>query len=220
MTRRELEQRYWRYYLLLEKRFIDTLDYTELHPDNYKSYSNNYALLMQAVGAELDTIFKIYCGYNTDDRKKITDYVKEIDKEENDIKPQHALEHPFRDQIIRADGYNVSIQPFKNWDVSKPAESLTWWNAFIKLKHNRYDSRALANQENCLNLLGALCFVEMKMEKKIAEANDDIDIFDASSELFTLPNWSNKVVRLDKAFGVLADMMSEGNDYKPEVTDV
>ena len=37
--------KYWRYYLLLEKRFIDTLDYATLAIENYRTFSDEYSLL-------------------------------------------------------------------------------------------------------------------------------------------------------------------------------
>ena len=46
MNRLEMIQKYWRYYLLLEKRFLESLEYVELHTSNYESFSNGYALLI------------------------------------------------------------------------------------------------------------------------------------------------------------------------------
>ena len=34
MNRKELHQRHWRYYRMLEKRFIETIEYVELNEDN------------------------------------------------------------------------------------------------------------------------------------------------------------------------------------------
>ena len=218
MTRAEIEQRYWRYYLLLESRFIDTIEYTEIHPDNYNAFSDNYAFIIQAIGAELDTMFKVYCGFNLDERKSINDYIKSIDYEECSDSSKHAVEHSFRNQIIRLDEYGIVIQPFENWDVSKPGKSLEWWDAFDKLKHNRYKSRKMANQKNCINLLGALCFIEMKMAKKVTEDSLEIDVFDRRSKLFTLPSWSNRIVNQKDAINVLADMIETKGEYVfPEV---
>lgn len=219
MTRKELHE-YWRYFLLLEKRFIETIDYTELNQTNYKTFSNNYALLMQAIGAEMDTMFKIYCGFNNDDRKTIADYVKAIDDEEQNQKPQHAIDHPFRDQEVQVSGYDITLQPFKDWNSSKPKQSLVWWDAFDCLKHNRYESRDKANQKNALDMLCALFLLEMKMLKKITEGTDEWDIFDNGSDLFSLKSWSSKVIPLNNAFGVLSNMMWEGENYSPEPVDV
>lgn len=59
---------------MLEKRFMESIEYVELHKDNFDAFSNGYALLIQAIGAELDTVFKEFCGFNTDYRKCISDY--------------------------------------------------------------------------------------------------------------------------------------------------
>ena len=53
MNRKELSQNHWKYYLMLEKRFIESIEYVELHKDNFNAFSNGYALLIQVIGAEL-----------------------------------------------------------------------------------------------------------------------------------------------------------------------
>lgn len=65
MNRKELSQNHWKYYLMLEKRFVESIEFVELHEDNFDAFSNGYALLIQAIGAELDTVFKEFCGFNT-----------------------------------------------------------------------------------------------------------------------------------------------------------
>ena len=219
MTRKELHE-YWRYYLLLERRFIETIIYTELHEMNFSAFSNNYALLMQSVGAEMDTVFKLYCGFKTDERKNIADYVNYIDIEERMCKQLHSKEYPFRSQEIRVIGTDIIIQPFKDWDSSKPAQSLAWWDAFDRLKHNRYENRHLANQENTLNMFGAVFLLEMKMLKKITEGTEEWDVFDKGSELFTLKSWSTKVVPIRDAFAVMAEMINNNGECKPKASDV
>ena len=219
MTRKELNE-YWRYYLLLEKRFIETIDYTELNQNNYTSFSNNYALLMQAIGAEMDTIFKLYCGFNTDDRKTIADYVKVIDDEEQNLKPKYAVDHPFRVQKVNVAGYDITLQPFKDWDSNKPKQSLVWWDAFDCLKHNRYESREKANQKNALDILCALFLLEMKILKKITEGTEELDVFENGSELFSLKSWSTKAIPLNDTFDVIADMIEQGDNYSPSPFDV
>ena len=43
--------KYWRYYLLLEKKFIDTLNYVELDEKNFSTYSVEYAHQLLAIGS-------------------------------------------------------------------------------------------------------------------------------------------------------------------------
>lgn len=64
ITRRELTEEYWQYYLLLEGKFVNTLQYVELRKFNYWTFSQEYELLIQAIGAELDSVFKMFCGLN------------------------------------------------------------------------------------------------------------------------------------------------------------
>lgn len=53
MNRTEFMQNYWRYYLMLEKKFVNTLTYVELSAQNYDTYSDEFAHLLQAIVAEL-----------------------------------------------------------------------------------------------------------------------------------------------------------------------
>ena len=55
---------------MLEKRFVETIEYVELNEDNFNAFSNGYALLIQSIGAELDTVLK------ASDRKTIADYAQ------------------------------------------------------------------------------------------------------------------------------------------------
>ena len=88
MNRKELSQNHWKYYLMLEKRFVESIEFVELHEDNFDAFSNGYALLIQAIGAELDTVFKEFCGFNTTDRKTVADYAQYILTNTPDIKNQ------------------------------------------------------------------------------------------------------------------------------------
>lgn len=203
MDRKELTLRHWRYYLLLEKRFIESIEFVELHKDNYNAFSNDYALLIQAIGAELDVVFKEFCGFNTSARKTITDYADYILSNNSNITSIK----------IEIQEYDLEIQPFKNWNASQPAQTLQWWTAFTDIKHNRYDQFKRANQENVLNILGALFLVEMLFLKMITSNTSEPDVFDESSKLFTLRNWSSKVVPHGLEFEVLAEMFKTKGSY-------
>lgn len=69
LTRREFMCKYQTYYLMLENRFIHTTQYVELDEHNYGTFSNEYALLIQAIGAELDSFFKEYCEFDPSDKR-------------------------------------------------------------------------------------------------------------------------------------------------------
>lgn len=195
---------------MLEKRFLDSVEYVELHEDNYDTFSNGYALLIQAIGAELDIVFKEFCGFNTSDRKKITDYAQCILASNQDI---------VNIKIVLQE-YDIEIQPFKTWNINQPAQSLQWWTAFTDIKHNRYDQLQQAKQENVLNILGALYLVEMLYLKKITETTSELDIFDESSKLFTLKSWTSRAVPMNEVFAVLGDMLEDGDGVFEKKFDV
>lgn len=186
---------------MLEKRFIESIEYVELNTNNYSTFSNGYALLIQSIGAELDTLFKEYCGYITSDRKNITDYSQYILNNYPDIIniKIHILE------------YDIEIQPFQNWNITQPSQSIKWWDAFTKIKHNRYDQIEQAKLENALNILGALYLMEMMYLQKITQNTSELDVFDESSSLFTLKNWSSKAVPNNEVFNVLSEMLENNN---------
>lgn len=103
MDRATFMNKYWRYYIFLEKKFIDTLNYVELTEENFSTYSVEYAHQLLAVGSELDTFFKIYCGFKLDERKNIVDYARHIMSEYPQI----------TDQSIGIYNTEISITPYK-----------------------------------------------------------------------------------------------------------
>ena len=105
--------------------------------------------------------------------------------------------------------YGIVIQPFEMWDINQPGQSLQWWNAYISVKHNRFNQMSQANQKNTLNILGALFLIEMLLLKSITENTTEIDVFDESSTVFTLKNWTTKVVPVGEAFEVLGEMLTD-----------
>ncbi len=162
MTRKELTRNYWRYYRMLEDKFRETIDYVEISSTNFSTYSNEFAMLLQSIGSELDNVFKVYCGFNSTERKNITDYANFILNEYPAI---------VKDEIRIADT-DVIVVPFQGWTAIAAAQSLSWWQAFNDIKHNRYGYFHEANQGNVLNTLAALYILEMKMFTKATKEND------------------------------------------------
>ena len=199
MNRKELSQNHWKYYLMLEKRFIESLEYVELHKDNFNTFSNGYALLIQAIGAELDVVFKEFCGFSTEERKNIADYAQHILTCTPEIK----------NQAISIQEYDIELRPFENWNGETAAKSLEWWNAFTSIKHNRYSQLKQANQKNVLYALGALYLMEMIYLREITSGTRDFDVFDESSALVTIKNCTSNAMSLIREVGV----MDETEDY-------
>ena len=49
-----------------------------------------------------------------------------------------------------------SFYPFKNWDMTKPTQSLDWYDAYNKTKHDRETYLSLATLENVVRAVGAV----------------------------------------------------------------
>lgn len=201
MTREELMRDYMRYYGILENKFMTTMQYVEVMKDNFHAYSNEYAFLTEGIGAELDHFFKAYCGIpNSDDKANISNYSSFILGNSTT-----AGDYPdIVNQQISVRYSDIILQPFKDWDVSKPKQSLKWWLFYDSFKHDRIGHFKEANLENILNLLSALYLLEMKQLKKISEASEVngkevTDIPDIQTELFDITGWSYKYASLNGA---------------------
>ena len=180
MTRDEFLNKYWKYYLLLEKKFLNTNDYVEICKDNKDAYSNEYAYMLQAIGGELDTFFKEYCGFALTDRNSIADYEKDVTTKFPHIKTQEV-------EVI----LNKNIhKPFEHWSTAQPSQSLFWWQAYDHIKHNRVDNAKEASQNNVLYILSALFLLEMKLLDEISQSTGEPNIPNTKSELFDLPGWT------------------------------
>ena len=203
LDRNELTLKYWRYYLQLESLFMESIEYVELHPSNFSAFSNRYALLIQAIGAELDSLFKFFCGFDLSARKSISDYAGQILQNNPNIV----------NQKIKLRQFGFEIQPFQGWDATHAAQSLSWWSAFTNIKHNRSADIHESSQQNTVNILGALYLLEMLCLRKISEATHEPDVYDIRSNLFTLENWTTTPETIDDAFMLLADIIeSDGSE--------
>jgi hypothetical protein len=187
------ELEHWKYYLLLEKRFLNSLEYVSLDKDNLACFSMEFSSLLLLIGSELDSVFKIFCGINDEDRSTIVDYANYILVNNSEIV----------NQVIFLQQYDMSVQPFKDWNIAKPSQSLVWWNAFTNIKHNRSNNLHKASLENVLNMLGALFYIEMLYLKIITKNSNVMDVFGDNSDLFLLKDWTSKAIPLDKVFEYL-----------------
>lgn len=180
MTRQEFLKDYWQYYLMLEKQFINTLQYVDLNTNNFSTFSNQYANLLQAIGSELDSFFKVYCSYNPDDYKSISDYATFVLSDFPSVLTQEL-------EIIN---YDITTKPFDGWDATRAKQSLPWWESFDKIKHSRTANKSDASLEKVLNALGGLFIIEMKyLQKIVAGLEAEPDIPNELSALFELKDW-------------------------------
>lgn len=181
MDRDTFMNKYWRYYLLLERKFIDTLNYVELAKENFSTYSVEYAHQLLAVGSELDTFFKIYCGFNLNDRKNIMDYTRYIMSDYPQIP----------NQVVEIYDTELTLTPYEEWSQwsIQSGNLLSWWDAYNLIKHNRQENITKASMGNVVTALAALHLIEMKYLQVITKENQEVDEPDSDSEIFKLVDW-------------------------------
>lgn len=179
MEREAFLQNYWNYYLVLENRFINAVNYVALNSDNYNTYSFEFVNLILLIGSELDVTMKYLSGISEGDRASIQNYADKI-----------LVEYPeILTREIKIQGMADTCKPFEGWNVDHPADSLVGWNAYNSVKHGRVSNLKEAKLINVLNLLACLYVIENYVLKDVAEENDDIDIPDQDSKLFVLKDW-------------------------------
>lgn len=187
MTYDELSNNYWKYYKMLEEKFVESLKYVELDSENYDTYSIDFANQLNSIGSELDVFFKVVSKFKLDDRKTIADYYDEINKFYPNIKNQ---------EIVICDKRNIKIKPFELWNGECTAQSLEWWVAYNNIKHGRVINMRDANLKNVLNILGALFILEMYLFKDIHDnlsgESKCLDVPEEGSKLFVLLNWKTR----------------------------
>ena len=193
MTLIQFEKSYWDYYLMLEEKFLKTVNYVALSECNYDTYSNEYAHLMQVIGSELDCFWKFFCNYDQSAHKTISDY----------IKPVLNAWPSIRSQGVKAE--KIQIFPFDGWDLSRPKESLFWWTAFDRIKHSRVANATLGSMKNTLFILAALYMMEMKWFKITADSYGEPDIIGERSKLFVLEDWPTRFISLS---GAIAEVVN------------
>ena len=188
MTRDEFEDNCWRYYKLLEKSFVEIMTYVELDTRNYDTFSYEFVRQLQGIGAEIDSVMKVICGFNSSDRKNTNDYCpiilgKYTDITTNEINVQ-----------------NIVIKPFENWNAQNPTSSLFWYEAYNEIKHGRTGDFTKANLKNVLYALAGLYLLEMHYFQEVAQQNES-DIPNRGSEIFNIRNWQTRCISLDGAIG-------------------
>ena len=140
---------YWDYYLTIEDDLITASRYVEFVEDNYCCYSVEFARILLVVCSELDMAFKVLC--------QTIDPSSKADK----IKAYHpVITGKFKNFVnvkryVRS--FKLVLDPFKDWDGTKPPH---WWTfGYNKIKHQRNVYFHHANLKNTLDATAALQIV-------------------------------------------------------------
>lgn len=145
---------FWDYYMSIERELYKTVEYVEPCEENFSTYSQEYAKIINVACAEADVIFKELCML-------IASSYKPKGKNENiDTYMRIILEKfpQIEETWLRIDRSKIDIFPFRGWsDTGK----LFWWKDYQKIKHERKEHYSKANLKNAIFSVGALRILEL-----------------------------------------------------------
>ena len=134
---------------LLVERLDELLLYIEPSKHGLTSYSHKTRELLILACTEVENQWKQFLAlakYSKLGRDlKTSDYVK--------LAPKLYL-HEF-EMALRPYADRVTLSPFRAWTASKPTQSVPWYDAYNKTKHDRTMHFAEATLAHCLNAVAA-----------------------------------------------------------------
>ena len=188
MSKKSYELNYWKQYKLLEKEFANSLIYVELSQANFLTYSSVYLKLLLEIGSEVDNVLREMCAKTG--RTDISTYASFVLAKYPNI-TSHAVQ-------VKDGGF--SIIPFNGWNTIQPSQSLSFWEAYNIVKHDRVSNYQEATMKNVLNALAGLFILEMYRMRELYDIDPDEDnsLPDDESDLFVLTSWEQHL-RTSKA---------------------
>lgn len=145
-------QRLWNYFLTLERDFAATTAFVELHPSNFKTFSDRYAGLILLVGSEVDVVAK-----QLTKREVPSAPAKNIENYQTALCSRYPKLHSLQVSIF---GHDLKLQPWESWGRNPPS-SPSWWKAYNHVKHDRTVHIQEASQINALNGLCGLFLLNL-----------------------------------------------------------
>lgn len=199
----EARDTYWKYYISLEKQFLETERYVEFdYINNGKTYSMEFMKLFQAVCSEIDVVGKKLAqisneAFSPNKKTGINEWWFYITKNYPDFSERKCI-------LL---GRKV-LQPWKRFDVlenpnenakkfilnerSKPkGQTPSWWNDYNSVKHNRtgtyknnVSNYTKANLQNLFSSFAALYLLEVALMEKTYFQEDNFSCAELRSSLF------------------------------------
>lgn len=215
LTRHEFHQRYWSYYLLLEKDYLQTERYLAIDELNFSAFSDEYIKQYQTICSEVDVIAKSYCKELESKFKggTINMYCKCIVDNTSD----------FASRVVKIKNKEIQLKPWENWTYSVETQkdgktkivscNPVWWQTYNSIKHNRTTTNKetglpyykFANQGNVLNALAALFQMELYYYRLLRQNHfqNEPDMPGPASKIFEIENWNNLWVMTAENMGLL-----------------
>jgi len=135
--------------ILIEK-LDEVLLYIDPSPTGLNTYSHKCRELLILACTEVENLWAQYMRIANASPTARTfttnDYVKLLT-------PLHLREYSITCKLIRN---SYSVAPFAQWNASSPTQSLSWYNAYNKTKHDREQYFSEATLENCIHAIAAV----------------------------------------------------------------
>ena len=179
------ERNHWKYYLRLEKDFLEIINFIEFVPENFSVYSIKLMQLLLTIGSETEAVMKEICQIKSKNKSSIANYAAIIINKYPTIKSQKIC-------VFRND---LSFAPFCEWDLKCPSQSLPFWDAYNAVKHKRTENFPQASLEVTANGLAALFVLNMYRFNEIYLTTKSLqrNMPEEQSTLFYLDDWIERV---------------------------
>ena len=194
MNREEFCSKFWKYYLMLEKDFLDTERYVSFDlGDNYLCSAQNitdfgnstvfsleYIKEYQAICSEVEAVLKEICTmFNEPNAGNMKEYSSVILNHWQNIIHQEVKMR------------SLKLKPFEIWSTNT---KLPWWGAYNEVKHERLIGYKQANLKNVTNALAGLYILELYLVKEIGDKakadskskDESMDVPNDVSKLFSM----------------------------------
>lgn len=161
---------------------IRIFDYIEPEASNLNSYSNKLRELIFLACTEVEYLWLKFLqdnAYPSKNSYSTIDYVKCL---------PHLKLNDYEAQLIHFPGLG-NFKPFDGWNSQQPTKSLTWYNAYNSVKHNRGANMPMATLKSAINSVAAI-YILLKAQHGYSEFRSvidmpNIDLFKMTSE----PSW-------------------------------
>lgn len=141
---------YLRSYRLLELGLLSTFDYVDPSDANLKTYSHQFYQLLLRACTEFEANSKAILranNYSNTGNLNVTDYLH--------LEKACRLSE-YRITVPTWVGTSSPLQPYKGW---RSSHSLSWYQDYNSVKHDRSANFHLANLENVLNAVSAVLII-------------------------------------------------------------
>lgn len=136
---------HWEYFLSIEDDLTQCVRYVEFAPDNYDTYSVEFARVIVAAASEFDGVAKELC-------KSIE--LSKSPRSINSYRPIIIGKYPkFVDHVIHIPRFKLQTQPWKDWQQGNSPE---WWSSYNLIKHHRDMNFQNANLKNAIDATAGL----------------------------------------------------------------